>query len=139
MPLTVPSYSGRKVRIAAYGRDPLPQQLPVKMLLRDMFGKTYELEVAARQFRVAASQFFRPGKGLPFPNVGFGIPKTRCIVVLDRRTKRIHQAIVLFDRLVLHTRMSSRSLSCRRRPCGRGTSIYKAIRKIRSIICLILP
>ena len=47
-PFTVPSYSGREVRIAAYGRGVLPQELPVKMLLRDMFGKTYELNVIAK-------------------------------------------------------------------------------------------
>ena len=47
-PLTLPPYAGIEVRITAYGRSPIPRELPVKIRLRDMFGKAYDLEVRAK-------------------------------------------------------------------------------------------
>lgn len=47
-PLLLPPYSGTEVRVEAIARIPHPHELPVRIMIEDLFGTTYAVEVLAK-------------------------------------------------------------------------------------------
>ena len=47
-PLPLPPYSGTEIHVEAIAQIPWPYELSVKVIVEDLFGKTYVAEVVAK-------------------------------------------------------------------------------------------